>query len=52
VQPLDRTAEFAGTPQTGVALWVPVLGDERAGPERDAAVLAKKADNDVDKKGN
>ncbi|MET7861261.1 hypothetical protein ABZS81_29485 [Streptomyces sp. NPDC005318] len=51
MQPLDRTAEIAETPQTGVALRVSVLDGERAGPERDA-VLAKKADNDADKNGN
>lgn len=47
-----RAAEIAENPQIGVVLRVSVLGDERAGPEHGAAVLAKKTDNRADKKGN
>jgi hypothetical protein len=39
-----KAAEIAENPQIGVVLRVAVLGDELAGPQHDAPVLAKKAD--------
>ncbi|MFJ7942929.1 hypothetical protein ACIQ6K_04530 [Streptomyces sp. NPDC096354] len=48
----SQAAGIAENPQIGVVLRVPVLGDERAGPERGAPVLGKEADNGADKKGN
>ncbi|MGW1846558.1 hypothetical protein [Streptomyces sp. NPDC001966] len=47
-RPAARAADIARNPQVGVVLRVSVLGDEPAGPQRNAPVAAKKAD----KKGN
>ncbi|WP_326793355.1 VWA domain-containing protein [Streptomyces sp. NBC_00841] len=51
-----QAAEIAENAQIGVVLRVSVLGDERAGPEHHAAVLAGKPDRGedkrTDKKGN
>ncbi|MGW7370210.1 hypothetical protein ACWGI8_44050 [Streptomyces sp. NPDC054841] len=43
-----KAAELAENPQIGVVLRVAVLGDEKAGPQHDAPVLAKKTDNEGD----
>ncbi|MGW2560651.1 vWA domain-containing protein [Streptomyces sp. NPDC001514] len=47
-----RAAEIAESPQIGVVLRVAVLGDEKAGPQHDAPVLAKKPGNEADKGGD
>jgi Ca-activated chloride channel family protein len=51
-----QAAEIAENAQIGMVLRVSVLGDERAGPEHHAAVLAGKPDRGqgkkTDKKGN
>ncbi|MFI6058599.1 hypothetical protein [Streptomyces sp. NPDC051286] len=50
-----QTAEIAENARIGVVLRVAVLGDEQAGPEHHAAVLARKPDRGegrrTDKKG-
>ncbi|MER6995379.1 VWA domain-containing protein [Streptomyces sp. NPDC000410] len=43
-----QAAEIAENPQIGVVLRVAVLGEERAGPQHDAPVLAKKGDKQGD----
>ncbi|WP_328673882.1 VWA domain-containing protein [Streptomyces sp. NBC_00322] len=43
-----KAAEIAENPQIGVVLRVAVLGDELAGPQHDAPLLAKKGDKQGD----